>query len=145
MDSQINKSVERYHFHRCRQQTGESFYDFLVSLHELAKTCKFCSDNCSQKSIHDQIIEGLLDSDVVEDLLKDKELTLADAISRCGAQEAAKQQRAEITHIPLENTFVQTVKIPYHAATPQPPQPMVATCPGCGSGPHQGGRQCCPT
>ena len=110
----------------------------------MAKTCKFYSDDCSQKSICDQIIEGLLDGDVVEDLLKDKELTSADTISRCRAQKAAKQQRAEITHIPLENTFVQTVKRPYHAATSWPPQPIVATCPGCGSGPHQGGCQSCP-
>ena len=46
-------------------------------------TCKFCADNCSQKSVRDQLIEGLLDGDVVEDLLKDKELTLADTLSRC--------------------------------------------------------------
>ena len=51
---------------------GELFDNFLVSLRELAKTCKFCSDQCIQKNIQDQVIDGLLDSDTVEDLLKEK-------------------------------------------------------------------------
>ena len=39
------------------QRAGESFDDFLVSLHELAKTCNFCNNDCLQKVLHDQIIE----------------------------------------------------------------------------------------
>jgi len=59
----INESVERQNF-RCRtQQPGESFDDYLVSLRELVKTCNFCNDACTQKSLRDQIIEGLLDGD----------------------------------------------------------------------------------
>ena len=41
---QMNESVERQTFRRRVQQPGESFDDFLVSLHELAKTCQFCSN-----------------------------------------------------------------------------------------------------
>ena len=85
-------------FRRRVQQLGETFDDFLVSLRELAKTCKFCSDNCTQKNIRDQIIEGLLDSDTVEHLLQEKDLTLDKAITTCRAQEAAKKQRAEIAN-----------------------------------------------
>ena len=36
-----------------------------------------------QKSIHDQVIEGLLDDDTVEDLLQEANLTLATTIAKC--------------------------------------------------------------
>ena len=48
---------------------------------------------CAQKSIRDQIIEGLLNGDTVEALLQ-ANLTLDETISKCRAQEAAKRQRA---------------------------------------------------
>ena len=73
---QINESVKRRNFHCHAQQTGETFDHFLVSLCGLAKTCNFCSNQCTQKNIRDQIIEGLLDGVTVEDLLKEKDLTL---------------------------------------------------------------------
>ena len=138
---QINESVERRHFRQRRQQSGESFDDFLVSLRELAKTCNFCSDGCTQKSIRDQIVEGLLDGDIIEDLLKERELTLEATISKCRAQEAAKQQREEITNTPLGDTLVQTVQKTSQNISQRPPS---TTCPGCGSGHHPGGRQNCP-
>ena len=94
---QINESVERRNFRSRTQQQGESFDDFLVSLRE---TCQFCSDACCQKNIRDQVIEGLLDGDTVENLLREKDLTLVTTISKCRAQEAAKQQRL-VTHRPV--------------------------------------------
>ena len=51
VEGQTSESVERRHFRQRRQQSGESFDDFLVSLRELAKTCNFCTDDCTQKSI----------------------------------------------------------------------------------------------
>ena len=68
----INESVERRNFHRRTQQSGESFDYFFVSLRELVKTCNFCNDACTQKSLRDQIIESLLDGDTVEQLYKKK-------------------------------------------------------------------------
>ena len=50
VEGHINESVKRRTFRRCVQQPGETFDDFLVSLWELAKTCKFCSDDCTQKN-----------------------------------------------------------------------------------------------
>ena len=43
VDGQFNETVERRNFRRRRQQPGETFDYFLVSLRELAKTCKFCT------------------------------------------------------------------------------------------------------
>ena len=83
VQGQINETVERRNFRRRVQQDGETFDDFLVSLRELAKTCNFCSDTCIQKSIRDQIIEGLFDGEIVEDLLRERDLTLQPTISKC--------------------------------------------------------------
>ena len=44
-----------------------------------------------KENIRDQIIEGLLDSDTVEELLKEKDLSLDKTIATCRAQEAAKK------------------------------------------------------
>ena len=58
------------------------------------KTCNFCSSDCTNKSIHDQGIEGLMDADMTEDLLQETNFTLDRAITKCQAQEAAKKQQA---------------------------------------------------
>ena len=141
VDGQVNESVERRNFRRRAQQQGETFDDFLVSLRELAKTCKFCSDECTRKNIRDQIIEGIADGDTVEDLLKEKDLSLDTAISKCRAQEAAKKQRAEIPN-GTDSVLVHTVRQrPADRSTSGSHQ---RTCAGCGSAPHLGGRQNCP-
>ena len=118
------------------QQQGEMFDDFLVSLRELVKTCNFCSDACAQQGIREQIIEGLLDGQTVEDLLKEKALTLASTVSKCRAHEAAKRQRQEITGGSQE-PGVQTLR----RTRPDPkqtPPPSKQTCPGCGAPFHPG-------
>ena len=97
MEHYVNgQLVERRTFRRRTQQPGESFNDFLVSLRELAKTCNFCDDRCTQKNIRDKIINGYLEGDTVEDLLAEKDLTLEKTVTKCRAQEAAKRQRAEM-------------------------------------------------
>ena len=113
VDGQVNESVERRNFRRRVQQTGETFDDFLVSLRELAKTCKFCSEDCLRKNIRDQIIEGHLVGDTVEELLRERDLSLETAISKCRAQEAAKKQRAEISP-GVDSVQVHTVKQQQH-------------------------------
>ena len=98
------------------------------------KTCNFCNDECAQKNLRDQLIEGLLDGDTVEALLLEKDLTLDKAISKCRAQETAKKQRPNLT-----NDHTETVTA-IHKKRHSPP----ATCPGCGARPHPGGRTQCP-
>ena len=134
VEGHINESVERRNFRRRSQKSGESFDDFLVSLRELVKTCNFCNDECVQKNLRDQLIEGLSDGDTIEALLQEKDLTLDKAISKCRAQEAAKKQRANLT-----NDHTETVAA-IHKKRHSPP----ATCPGCGARPHPGGRTQCP-
>ena len=110
VQGQINESVERRNFRR-RVQQGETFDDFLVSIRELAKTCSFCSEECTQKNLRDQIIAGLLDGDIVEDLLKEKSLSLDTTIAKCRAHEAAKRQRAQIAGRPSD-AVIQALRKP---------------------------------
>ena len=129
--------MERRKLCRRVQQQGESLDDYLVSLRELTKTCNFCSEECTQKSIRDQIIEGLLDGDTVEHLLRKHNLTLATTITMCRAQEAAKQQHKDIA-----GHFVLAIRHPPKQPMRQKPplanMPSSKTCPGCGSQPRQG-------
>jgi len=62
----------------------------LVSLRELAKTCNFCNYNCLQNNFYGQVVEGLIDTDTVQDLLNN--LTLKKAINTCQVMEAAKKE-----------------------------------------------------
>ena len=136
VDGHVNETVERRHF-RKRTQVGESFDDFLVSLRELVKTRNFCSDACTSKNIRDQIIDGLLDADTTEDLLQEADFTLAKAVSKCQAQEAAKKQRA---HLHNYNPEVAALRKPQD----QHPRPPTSTCQGCGAPTHPAGRTQCP-
>ena len=93
-----------------------------------------------RKSIRDQIIEGMLDGDSVEELLRERDLSLDTAISKCRAQEAAKKQRAQIA----DGTQVQTIRHqPARQQDRSKGRPQIS-CPGCGAPPHSGGRQHCP-
>ena len=109
------------------------FDEYLVSLRELAKTCNFCNNDCLQKALRDQIIEGLLDGEIIQELLQVKDLTLDQAITNCRGLEAAKKSRQDIQGTPEVNTF-QT----------RTPATCSGTCPGCGQGFHEGGRKKCP-
>ena len=138
--------MEQHALRQRIQQPSETFDDYLVALQELAKTCNFCSDECAQKNIRDQIIEGINDGDTVEHLLRQPNLTLDTAINTCRAQKAAKRQRREITE--QSPGVILSIKQPQHK-TKQPtrsnaPTQPSHTCPGCGARAHQGGRKACP-
>ena len=55
-----DESMERHALCRRIQEPGKTFDNYLVALWELAKTCNFCLEECAQKNIRDQIIEGIL-------------------------------------------------------------------------------------
>lgn len=76
--------------------TTTSFDNFSVSLRELAKTCNFCNNDCLQKVLHDQIIEGLHNGDIIQELLQVKHLTLDQAITKYRGMEAAKKSCTDI-------------------------------------------------
>ena len=130
----VNESIERRNLRRRTQHPGETFDDFLVSLRELAKTCNFCSNDCLQKAIRDQIIEGLCDGESIQELLQVQDLTLDAAISKCRGLEAAKKSRADITGAQEINA----------ASVGKTQDPITQLCMGCGGRQHEGGRKHCP-
>ncbi len=99
----INETIERRTFQERKQHQGESFDDFLISLRELAKTCNFCNNDCHQKAIRDQLIEGLQDGETRQVLLEVKDLTLDTAITKCRGLETAKKSRQDIEGTPEIN------------------------------------------
>ena len=88
-----------------------------------------------EKNVLDQIIEGICDGDVVEDLLQENNLTLAKMIGKCRSKEAAKKHQSDIAS--PESEVVATLRQSYQ------PAHMVSACPGCGSVAHRGGRRQC--
>jgi len=91
IDGHLNEIVKRCNFCHRVQQPGKIFDDFLIASRELAKTCKFCSDDCTENSIRDQIIEWASDGDTIDDLLQENNLTLPRTISLCHSHEAARK------------------------------------------------------
>ena len=89
VDGRVNTTVERRKLRDRRQQAGEKIDDYVISLRELAKTCAFCNNACMEAAIRDQLVEGLESSDTVEELLKERNLTLAKAIELAQGLEAA--------------------------------------------------------
>ncbi len=76
--------------------TSDEEHNRIVALRELAKTCNFCSNECIQKAIRDQIIEGLQDGEFIQELLQARDLSLDQSIIKCRSLEAAKRSRQDI-------------------------------------------------
>ena len=101
--------------------------------------------DCMQKNIRNQVIEGILDGDTVEDLLQVKDLSLDKIIQICQAQEATKKQCTNMSNVYQESVaavhtpLTHRRKPPFHTAPNYPPIYQ-----GCGCKIHSGGRARCP-
>ena len=141
MKGAINETVERRNFQKRQQFARESFDDFLVALRDLVTTCNYCTDACTDNALRDQIIEGLLDGDTVEELLRQKDLTLSKTIQVCRAHEAAKQQRLEITGNSPEIGVTSAYKAKRQQRQPPKQNPLqrntLRNCGRCGKPRHK--------
>ena len=94
-------------FCRLVQQLGKSFDDFCITLRELVKTWRLCSYTCAQNGICDQIIEGLIDGNTIEGLLREVDLILTTTIAKCRSCEATRENQFNIvvqdTETPKQN------------------------------------------
>jgi len=66
---------------------------------------------CMEKSIRDQIIEGILDGDTIDQLLQQQNLTFDTAITMCRAEEASKKQRSSIILTTTDNVLKVNITI----------------------------------
>ena len=135
MAGQINETIERRNLRQRKQLSGEAFDDFLVSLRELAKTCNFCSNDCLQKAIRDQIIEGLQDGEIIQELLQEKKLSLKQDITKCRGLEAVKRSHSDIQGMPEVSAI--------RSRQPSGPTHKHRACFWCGKN-HEEGRKNCP-
>ena len=82
MKGHTNIVVEHRNFVCHQQQLGERFDDFLTALRDLSRNCGICSP-CRETLLRDRIVIGTHDTEVVQRLLEEKDLTLEDAIRIC--------------------------------------------------------------
>ena len=96
MKGHTNIVVEHRNFLCRQQQLGERFDDFLTALRDLSRNCSFCSP-CRETLLRDRIVIGTHDTEVVQRLLAEKDLTLEDAIRICRSEEAAKRDTMSLS------------------------------------------------
>ena len=80
-DSSRNPIKGRYEFGRRVRGEYETFSRFHKALEELAKEC--CFGKMLEERVRDQILVGVGDERVVEELISDKNLSYQDAINIC--------------------------------------------------------------
>ena len=103
------------------QAQGESFDDFLTSLKELVRSCKFCNE-CRDSLIRDRVIMGLRSAETVKCLCATPDLSLSAAVSVCRAQEAASRDALDTIRYDAcqeKNIRSTCVKTRYHFASPR--------------------------
>lgn len=76
------------------QNLGVSFYQYLVELNTLSKTCEF--ENLKDSLVKDRIVCGILDNGLKERLLREQDLTLDKAVNMCRAAETTRAQAKEL-------------------------------------------------
>ena len=86
-----------------RQEEGEPVDSFITLLsYQLAEHCNYCE--LHDKMIWDQIVVGLRDSNLLERLQTDPELTLDKAITMVRQTKAVREQEA-VVRGKTDNTF----------------------------------------
>ena len=85
-----SETVERYKFFSRFQNPGESLEKFITDLKLLATTCNF--GDLKDSLVRDQIISGIQDKQLREDLLKDPCLDLQRCLDACRAAELSKER-----------------------------------------------------
>ncbi|RVE61333.1 hypothetical protein OJAV_G00169770 [Oryzias javanicus] len=97
-----NETYERYVFRSRLQQLTESFDAFVTDLKLKARTCNF--GVLQDSMIRDQVVFGVKDRKVRERLLRETDLTLADAVKICQAGELALQHAKTFSDGPGDAT-----------------------------------------
>ena len=147
---EINECYERLVFHNRNQQQNEPFEQFLTSIRVLVKSCNFC-DACRSSTLRDRIILGVIDRDVQETLLKERNISLERTIDICRAAENAKSQSkairpAEVNKIDKSRNVERRNNAPWRRNQqrqhdPHNPQANSPGCHYCG-GKHQSYETC---
>ena len=80
--------VERYHFHKRDQATGETVGEYVAELRRLATKCNFGA--YFKEALRDRLVCGIKSEQIQKGLLAEADLDLAKAVKRATAMEAAR-------------------------------------------------------
>ena len=80
--------VERYHFHKRNQASGESIAEYVAELRRLAARCNFGA--YLEDALRDRLVCGVSNENIQRGLLAEADLDLAKAVKRAVAMEAAQ-------------------------------------------------------
>ena len=141
---EINECYERFVFHNRNQQQNEPFEQFLTSIRVLVKSCNFF-DACRSSTLRDRIILGVIDRDVQETLLKERNISLERTIDICRAADNAIRP-AEVNKIDKSRNVERRNNAPWRRNQqrqhdPHNPQANSPGCHYCG-GKHQSYETC---
>ena len=89
--------ASRRSFRQCRQGAGETVEVFIGRLRSLAESCGFCGEVCLDENLLEQLVEGLRDRDVAEQLLNVPDLNLETAMGICELYNDGDKEEAEET------------------------------------------------
>lgn len=89
-----NTVYERYMFYQRNQNDGEQFDTFLMDIRQLARSCEF-GDN-ENEMLRDRIVMGIADKRMQAKLLEAQALTYDNAVDKCRAGEATKEQTKQM-------------------------------------------------
>jgi len=90
----INIIYERARFNKRNQLEGESFENYLTSLHKLVKSCNFGA--LKDEMLRDRIVVGVKDDKLSESLQMDRNLSLNKAIDKVKLWESVKTQQETV-------------------------------------------------
>lgn len=131
-----NEIYERFVFRSRMQKESETIEQYVTDLKTKSQSCNFGS--LCNSLIRDQIVIGIRDTRVKEQLLKKTDLTLEKAIQICQAAELARSQVNSLTNVEQELS-VDFVKKKHAAANrknpsarPQNQSKDVRACMRCG-------------
>lgn len=140
--------VERFHFHKREQATGESIAEYVAELRRLAAKCAFAGH--LDEALRDRFVCGLKSEATQKRLLTESDLTIARAVEIAQNMEAAHNNaQAMKTFTPVVSEVV-PVEQPetQDTLTVQPGRPqsdrnmsvqganVIRVCYRCGSGTH---------
>ena len=128
IEGKVNKYVERRKLRQRVQEHGETFEDYMVSLRQIASSCKYCDDECMETALVEQLIAGLKNQEIVKELLKTTDIQFGDATKIASAMEAAMK------HMPENSSAINAFKRRAAGHTNErPTKPERKPCYKCGN------------
>ncbi|KAG0722364.1 Transposon Ty3-I Gag-Pol polyprotein [Chionoecetes opilio] len=138
---QRNVALRRVKFEERRQQEGESFDEFFVTLKELADDAELCS-SCLDDRLVTRITSGVADQNLRRKLLAiDPPPSLPEALRLCRSEEFALNTETDLTSTRRIVGRAVSTRHRYQSASRHRHHEVGAKCEGCGGEPHPQGRQ----